>query len=219
MKQIKHLFLEGPIQTGKSTLIQTLLADRLPCHKYRTGLIAGFTSQRLTLCGTDSLKYNTVAFRIAPPMSPLTEPFDEKMLDGNPDENGIFRYIDTDGVSHKYPDVFDALAVRLKASCTGNAPIPPRVILLDEIGGAELLSDSFREVLHEIIAGDIPCIGVIKLEENAANMVSAASYDKSVLYFNRRLRDTIIEKGGSIHRFRQDDESVISLVSDFISKI
>lgn len=230
MKQIRHLFLEGPVQTGKSTLIQTLLANHLPCHRCRPEVIAGFTSQRLTLRGADPLKRAestafadtedpTVAYRIVPAMSPLTEPFDEKMLDGKPAENGIFRYIDADGNSHKYPDVFDALAARLTATCLSGLKKLPRIILLDEIGGAELLNDSFREVLHEIIAGDIPCIGVIKREESAAHMISTASYDNSVLDLNRRLRELIIKNDGSILRFERGDETVINSVSEFIGKI
>ncbi len=218
MKETKHLFLEGPIQTGKSTLIQMLLAEHLPDHEYRPELIAGFTSQRLTL-HSSGLKSSTVAFRIAPAMSPLTEPFDKKMLGNNPANSGIFHYIDADGNRHKYPQVFDALANRLSATYRGNISDPPRVILLDEIGGAELLNSSFREVLHEILSGSISCIGVIKLEENVARMIAAASYDMSILDLNRQLRDIIMKNNGSILRFRRGDESVVNLVSDFISEI
>ena len=60
----RHLFLEGPIQKGKSTLLRELLAPYM-------NEVGGFTSQRLL----DS-EGETVAFRIGSARStPLTAPY------------------------------------------------------------------------------------------------------------------------------------------------
>ena len=58
----KILMLEGPIQTGKSTLIRTMLGDHLP-------KCGGFTSQRLI-----DASGRTKGFRLCPAAADLTGP-------------------------------------------------------------------------------------------------------------------------------------------------
>lgn len=90
----RHLFLEGPIQKGKSTLLRELLAPYM-------NEVGGFTSQRLL----DS-EGETVAFRIGSARStPLTAPYHENY-------SGVFRVITKRGRSLKYPEVFENEGVR-----------------------------------------------------------------------------------------------------------
>lgn len=243
MKQIKHLFLEGPVQSGKSTAIQRLLSEAFPAELYQTkgqaNPIGGFTSQRLTSetrppglsahstrgisydgtvydCEAFETKLPTVAYRIAPAMSPLSTPLEPCMLD-DPAGHGIFRYVDPLGETHKYPQVFDTSAISY-VSCAANES-KPRVILLDEIGGAELLHTAFRDALYEVLSGDIPCIGVIKLEESAAHMMDTASYDTSVLNLNRQLRKHITKNGGLICPYERDSLTTVDIITDFIKNL
>ncbi len=44
-------------------------------------------------------------------------------------------------------------------------------VILDEIGGFELLSDTFLEALQKLLQSDIPCIGVMKGEGPASKMI------------------------------------------------
>ncbi|MGN0704031.1 MAG: nucleoside-triphosphatase [Lentihominibacter sp.] len=193
----KHLFLEGPIQKGKSTLLRELLSPYM-------NEVGGFTSQRLL----DS-EGKTVAFRIGSARNtPLTAPYDENY-------NGIFRVITTQGQSLKYPEVFENEGLRYLTNNKGK-----KLILLDEIGGAELLSYCFRKELYNLLSGDTPCIGVIKQEVKAKFMSATAGYEKNLLSYNRELRKLLISKyGGKILQFKRNDENLKREIEDFLYRI
>lgn len=164
----KILFLEGPIQTGKSTLIRTCLGDFL-------SECGGFTSQRL-LDPDGAIK----GFRLCPAASPLTAR-DEGITDG------VFKYFRSDGPAWQDQQVFDTAGVRL-LQASKKAPL----ILLDEIGGSELLCESFRSKLYEILGGPVPCLGVLKLSDNARRL--ERSYrDAPIASENLALRRHITE--------------------------
>ena len=183
-----NLFLEGPIQTGKSTLIRELLGE----HLKKCG---GFTSQRLI--STDG---RTIGFRIGPAaVTELTAPV-ASMRPGaapamDPDEfssrssipplpeylltapdgtvyTGVFKYFDRMGRTHKDQEIFDVLGT-FYLTAAETKPL----VLLDEIGGSELLSDPFRNALCNLLASDIPCLGVLKLAESAWHMQRAYGFD------------------------------------------
>lgn len=193
----RHLFLEGPVQSGKSTLLRELLR---PYVNY-TG---GFTSQRLL--DSDG---RTKAFRIGPAdctslTSTLTKKYD-----------GVFRISNDDGTISKFPQVFENEGVEYLTRNQGK-----KVILLDEIGGAELLSNAFREALYKLLSGPIPCIGVIKLGNSADFMAVTSGYPSSVVEYNRQLREKITEEyGGRIISFRRNDDAVIKEIKEFLCGI
>ena len=195
----RHLFLEGPIQTGKSTLLRRLLAP----YKDQIG---GFASQRML--NDDG---RTIGYRIGPAEStPLTIPFIEGC-----ELPGIFRIIHEDGTSEKFPEIFDSYGIRLL-----DAAREKKLILLDEIGGAELLNTKFRETLYDVLPGDIPCIGVIKLKSKASFMSKTAGYSNTVIEYNLQLRDKLItEYGGRILSFKRDDADLKKETEDFICGI
>lgn len=221
------LFLEGPIQTGKSTLIRKLLGE----HIDECG---GFTSQRMT----DDAG-NTVGFRIGPaastPLSVNVEddpartqgtdapartqnanaPANIQIVDGPvqiqivgepssaPKEHantpassladiitsypGVFKYFDHDkGKVYKDQSVFNELGVELLSP-----PAGCRLMLLDEIGGAELLSEPFKKTLYDLLASGIPCLGVLKLAESTRRMQHNSRYDTVLTSLNEQLRSYI----------------------------
>ena len=63
-------------------------------------------------------------------------------------------------------EVFEDLGVRLLEEAAQFD-----FVILDEIGGFELLSDTFLEALQKLLQSDIPCIGVMKGEGPASKMI------------------------------------------------
>lgn len=169
---IMHLFLEGPVQTGKSTLIRECIQPYL--HK-----AGGFSCQRLWREGIPC------GYRITSPR--------ELQLDApySPELSGIFLY-HFGNESRKDPSVFETLGISMLEQTEGCS-----LILLDEIGGSELLIPSFRTRLYEILAGSIPCIGVLKLADKAKFMGKTAGYPGTVVEFNEQLRKDLHEKFGA----------------------
>ena len=102
----KHLFLEGPIQIGKSTFLRQFLAPY-------ASQIAGFSSQRLTDIGGD-----TIAFRIVDAQDfRLTMPYEDaiKSNESMPEalqNSGVFRVIPKGGKSENYYDVFENIGLK-----------------------------------------------------------------------------------------------------------
>lgn len=168
---MRHLFLEGPVQEGKSTLIRRLIEPYLE----QTG---GFSSQRL-LDGTGA----TVGFRIASAAEALilTREYDREL-------NDIFLYFDGSRAV-KTPEVFTEAALNYLTNFDGK-----KLILLDEIGGMELGVSAFRETLYQVLGGSIPCIGVLKLEEKNRHMCEQAVIDKSCLTWHQKLKRDMTER-------------------------
>ncbi len=164
-----HLFLEGPVQTGKSTLIRQAISPYID-H------LGGFSSQRLWQDG------RPCGYRLLPAH--------ELQLDAPyaPGMSGIFMYHHKD-TSFKNPDVFATLGVKLLEESAGK-----KLILLDELGGSELLLPAFRSKLYEILEGPIPCLGVLKLPSKAKFMSRAAGYPGQVVQYNLQLRQTLSER-------------------------
>lgn len=151
---MKHLFLEGPVRTGKSTLIRECIAS------YRDE-IGGFCCVRLLDDAGD-----IVGYRLAPADH---VPVDEKYSAGA--ENVFIEFgddahcpEDAEGrcgsgthMVTKHLEVFDDAGASYLADTEGK-----RLMLLDEIGGFELKSASFRDALYDLLGSGIPCIGVLK---------------------------------------------------------
>jgi len=167
----KHLFLEGPIQDGKSTLIRKIIKDYLP-------QVGGFSSQRLL---NDSGE--TVGFRLAPAAEAmaLTAKY-------TPSLSNVFLYFDGEKTKMA-PEVFTDTAIRYLRESEGK-----ELILLDEIGGLELLAPDFRQVLYEILKRDTPCLGVLKLEISMRHMCDNAAVDRDCIDYHLKLRTDLINR-------------------------
>lgn len=164
---MNNLFIEGPIQTGKSTLIRKVLRDVFgPSFDG----VAGFTSQRLTDADGQLL-----GFRLAPAEAALTVVCDPAAADN------VFKQFTPTGTRVDM-SVFETAGIRymdeaLEAAKAGQA----QVILLDEIGGHELASDAFRRKLYQVLDSEYPCVGVIKSPDNTRRM------DPALLVLNDEL--------------------------------
>lgn len=212
------LFLEGPIQTGKSTLIRKCLGAHLAdC--------GGFTSQRLI-----DADGQTKGFRLVSAAEPLTAPAEDFMSGGEPksgtnsdvpfiSDAGIFKWFADDGRVITDQSVFDTIGVSLLRS-SARRPL----VLLDEIGGSELLCGEFRKTLDAILSSSKPCLGVLKLAENAQRLHSHYLSDGlSIAEYNALLRHTITDGGrGEVLyyvREREDAAEVERQISEFIQSI
>ena len=60
------------------------------------------------------------------------------------------------------PEVFETVGVDCLQAALGS-----KLVLLDEIGGVDLLCPTFRNALSALIQSDTPCIGIIKEIEKA----------------------------------------------------
>jgi nucleoside-triphosphatase THEP1 len=197
-KMKKHLFLEGPIQEGKSTLIRKLIKANLT-------QIGGFSSQRLL---DDSGK--TVGFRITPAGEAiaLTKKYSPELPD-------VFLFFDGSRTENM-PGIFADTAVRYLRENEGK-----KLILLDEIGGVELLSPEFRRELYRILAGDIPCLGVLKLESSVRGMCGNTAIDSDCIAWHLQLRDDLVNRYGAeiIYFERTNAEQTEELLRDFVDRI
>lgn len=203
---MNNLFLRGPIQTGKSTLIRQVLRE-----VYGAGFcgVSGFTSQRIIVPGSGrSSKPQTIGFRIAPANAPLTQaasfPVSEMC--------NVFKCFTAES---RWTDlsVFETAGVEyLKQAFEDAASGRSTLVLLDEIGGHEMACEHFREKLYELLDSDIPCAGVIKMHDNARRM------DPSIADLNSELHKKITGDSGEILYYERGDASVQRRLRDFIIK-
>ena len=193
----KHLFLEADSGAGKSTLIRKLIAPYI-------NEIGGFTSQRL-----QNENDETIAFRIVPAQDlRLAVPYEET-------PESIFRIINEDAKGLNKPEIFESEGLKYLNDNENN-----KLILLDEIGGIELRNDTFRDKLHQVLAGDIPCIGVIKQNQKAARMSCRDSKTPVTVQYNMELREKMLnEYGCRILQFQRNDTVVESEITEFVNNI
>lgn len=72
---------------------------------------------------------------------------------------------------------------------------PCKVVLLDEIGGLELLTPNFMEPLYAILNLCKPCVGVLKAEENLKHTCSRLGLGPEYLQAHHKLAQFIMQKG------------------------
>lgn len=145
---MRHLFIEGDIGIGKSTAILRHLGE----HMARA---AGFGTVRTYEIAEDGV-YKRRGFCHYPAK-------DMKKVDDIfcADNRGNFIWIDDDlNFSYK-AEVFEEYSLQLL-----EAKPEDRFILMDEIGGFELLNENILQTYMRILDGDLPCIGVLKSRAN-----------------------------------------------------
>lgn len=166
MKQI--LFLEGNMQVGKSTIILNNI-NHLPKSD-----LGGFLCQRLIK------EAKTKAFRLI-----SAESEEILTLKYNPDLSDIFLE-EVFGKWIKNERVFLTKGIECLSCLTSK-----ELIILDEIGGFELLLDEFREKLFEILKGDVPVLGVIKSNNNGMIMKNSIGLNNDYWTYYEKLRGDI----------------------------
>ncbi len=139
----KKLFLTGPSGIGKSTIIRQALGPAL-------AYAGGFVTERVSDGEGRLLGYELLPAAAA--------------MSGTAYQS--WRFLDYSGsVPAKGNEVFRNQGVRLLQE----AEYYP-FVLLDEIGGFEMLIPQFRNALAELLNSEQPIIGVLKGAENAASI-------------------------------------------------
>ena len=92
-----------------------------------------------------------------------------------------------------HPDVFENLGVRLLKEAE-----QCDYVVLDEIGGFELLSDAFEAALMKLLNSDVPCIGVMKGRGPAGAMIRKLG-----------LEDAYMQKAEKLRLWMQRDENTV----------
>ena len=139
----KRLFLTGPSGIGKSTIIRQALGPAL-------AYAGGFVTERVSDGEGRLLGYELLPAAAA--------------MSGTAYQS--WRFLDYSGsVPAKDNEVFRNQGVRLLQE----AEYYP-FVLLDEIGGFEMLIPQFRNALAELLNSEQPIIGVLKGAENAASI-------------------------------------------------
>jgi nucleoside-triphosphatase len=167
------LFLQGNTKLGKSTL----LTDCLRPYRNDAG---GFLVQRMV---QDGATRAFCLFALSNGIPPLTVPYNEHA-------EHIFIEQTKQGWQ-QYPEVFARAGAALLSPA---ALAGKKLIVLDEIGGIELLSPEFRAALSRALGGDIPCIGVIKSAVNRAKMEDKLDLEHEYQVQYRRLFEDISGK-------------------------
>ena len=88
-------------------------------------------------------------------------------------------------------EVFEDLGIRLLEEAKAYD-----FVILDEIGGFEVLSDSFLKALMELLKSDVPCIGVMKGAAPASKMIQKLG-----------LGDAYVQRAESLRRWMREDEN------------
>jgi nucleoside-triphosphatase THEP1 len=152
-ERVKHLFVQGPIRSGKSELIRELLLPKI-------AKVGGFFVQRIFVGDTCQ------AFSVNPIHSSEDYLLNRKVRQIE-EAKRIFLYRGHDDKWHFQSEVFETDGVLcLKKSVEQGK----QLILLDEIGGLELQCTSFMQTLFSILDGEIPCLGVLKSEANSRKL-------------------------------------------------
>ena len=169
-------FLQGPSGTGKSSALRDILTP----HIRQT---AGFTVQRLLENGV------TVGFRAI-------------YLDGNALSFPSLEAVYTEDADN----IFILRGKWLGAEVLENmlektllrAQSPDiKMILLDEIGGIEMLSAKVMETLEKILNTDKPCYGVLKSKENLERTIfklGLSIHKEELLEKHERLEKKILPR-------------------------
>ena len=88
-------------------------------------------------------------------------------------------------------EVFENLGVRLLEEARQYD-----YVILDEIGGFEVLSEPFMEALMQLLNSDVPCIGVMKGEGPASKMIQKLG-----------LGDVYVQKAAALRQWMVGDEN------------
>ena len=113
-----------------------------------------------------------------------------------------------------HPEVFEDLGIRLLEEARQFD-----YVILDEIGGFEVLSDRFLDVLMDLLKSDIPIIGVMKGEAPASKMIQKLGLGEA--YRNRAegLRQWMYQDADTVlYTCNQFDPEGLRLAKEWVSE-
>lgn len=180
-----NLFLHGPIGVGKSTLLQEVMTPVVSS-------VCGMFTQRIQASGK-TLGYRAALINGA--FLPVETVF-------SPDLDGVFLM---DG--QRFAEKLDDLILQVERLIQS---VGIRLVLLDEIGGIELMSGVFWDALSRILVSGKPCVGVYKSVDNIRHMASVLNLGTEYLERHEEMRQLICGNGTLIELTENNRESVRS---------
>jgi len=90
-------------------------------------------------------------------------------------------------------------------------------VILDEIGGFEVLSDRFLEALMELLQSGVPCIGVMKGEGPASKMIQKLGLGEAYVQRAEKLRQWMRQdKATTLYECAQFDPEGLRLAREWV---
>lgn len=164
----KHLFLQGNIATGKSTLLRQALLPHLE-------KVGGFFVQRI-YTGNEHTGFQ---------LKPLCDANDyqlNKYVDCQLEKEKLFIYRDDDLKMRINLAIFENEGVSFLKR---NQEKMKKLILMDEIGGVDLYCPAFMRSVQQTLNGPQSVIGVLKLTSHrkrlSNNLVNPGEKEKEIV--------------------------------------
>lgn len=158
---IRHVFLTGEKQVGKSTLLQKILAQY-------DGTVGGFYTVR-----TNEFLGNRYSVHL------IRAGENHKMTK----ENFLFLCGDRDAMVERRFDLLGCQALQDAKSCS--------LIVMDELGPHEERAEKFGEAVTELLDGDVPIIGVLQKTAGCCWSQIAAHPAVKIVEITKENRDTL----------------------------
>lgn len=93
------------------------------------------------------------------------------------------------------------------------------ILVLDEIGGIELLCPEFSAALEQLLRRDIPVIGVLKGLGPAGALVEALGLSEEYTHAADRLRSLLrVDENTLLYECRQFDEQALHLAEQWVKE-
>lgn len=193
---MKNFFLQGDKFVGKSTIIQYILKEmKIP--------VTGFYVQR-----TIDQQKKSSTFELKAASKLLLR---ENEITTREDHCFI---ANKDGKQKRDLTVFAGFGCKLLEEAT----ISENVILLDEIGGIELLSEAFKEVLYKTFKQPKKIIGVFKSEKNFQNQGLPFLEKIEISQQRENIKKAIFENDGEITTMTQTNyQDIAEKIRQFLS--
>ena len=126
----------------------------------------------------------------------------------SPDGNLKQTFLDCSGSAPQiHTDVFERL------------PLNGKYLILDEIGGLELLNPVFMAALHALLTSDIPIIGVVKGAGPASAMIRklglTEEYETAAEHFREAIKN---DPDTLVYECAQFDEEALRLAREWVKE-
>ena len=165
-------------------------------------------------CGKSTAIANALGEKLSQCGGFLTRRYREPQLHfvlESPDGNQKATFLEfAEGIPRLNIEVFDTLGVEL---------LKGDLLLLDEIGGIELLCPEFSAALEQVLQTDIPVIGVLKGEGPSGALIDRLGLSEAYVCAANRLRNRLWKDENTLlYECKQFDEQALHLAKQWMKE-